>query len=65
MQETVQSEEAESLFEAAADHYKDAVVSSYIQWGNVHIMKADRKLHVGLFGGGVTRSLCSSNSPYA
>lgn len=44
MVETVQSEGAEQLLDEAADHYRDGVVMSYIQWGNVHITKADRLL---------------------
>jgi hypothetical protein len=46
MTDTVHHDEADALFDQAAEHYQDAVVQSYIQWGNVFMMKADRKVHV-------------------
>jgi hypothetical protein len=44
MLDTVHADAAAPLFDEAGEHYRDAVVVSYIQWGNVFIIQAERQL---------------------
>lgn len=44
--DTLASEAAGPLLDEAAASFRDAAVSSVIQWGNVHILRADRLLQV-------------------
>lgn len=53
MMETVHSEAAGPLFDQAEAHYRDAVITSYVQWSSVHLMRGERKLQVRWRGGGV------------
>ena len=33
---------AQPLFDKAAEHFRDAACTSYVQWGNVHIIRVRR-----------------------
>ncbi len=48
IQDTLHSEAAGPLLDSAAASFRDAAVAAIIQWGNVHILRADaalQKLH--------------------
>eukprot|EP00798_Chlamydomonas_sp_ICE-L_P018328 gene18328-24790_t len=42
METTLTSEGAKPLFDRAAEHFKDATCATLIQWGNVHVVKAEK-----------------------
>lgn len=42
METTLTNEKAKPLFDRAAEHFRDATCASLIQWGNVHVVKAEK-----------------------
>ncbi|GMI92468.1 Phox1 [Hibiscus trionum] len=56
MEDTVTSEDAQELFEIAADKFQEMAALALFNWGNVHMSRA-RKQHVSLTEDGSTESM--------